>query len=123
MVAPVDGYVYHIHVAPGDQVESRLFVWMNIVEETERFTNLMEYQAGVDENGEPAGRSTDPTPVTHALQSLLDTVPLANALALFPGAITDVLTTHPVDMDRGLVVAHKQAFEQLCQTWEHTKRT
>ena len=53
LVAPVDGYVYHIHVAPGDQVESRLFVWMNIVEETERFTNLMEYQAGLDDDGNP----------------------------------------------------------------------
>jgi len=72
------------------------------------------------ENPTPA---TDPTPVTHALQTLLNTVPLADALALLPGAITDVLTTHPVDMDRGLVVSHKQDFEQLCQTWEHTKRT
>ncbi|MGB0786889.1 MAG: hypothetical protein ACPGR1_02670, partial [Candidatus Poseidoniaceae archaeon] len=36
LVAPVDGYVYHINVVPGDQVESRLFVWMNVVEESER---------------------------------------------------------------------------------------
>ncbi|MEC7112664.1 MAG: hypothetical protein VXW72_03930, partial [Candidatus Thermoplasmatota archaeon] len=51
LVAPVDGYVYHVNVAPGDQVESRLFVWMNVVEESERFTNLMEYEARFDENG------------------------------------------------------------------------
>ncbi|MDG2265296.1 MAG: hypothetical protein P8L47_04160, partial [Candidatus Marinamargulisbacteria bacterium] len=65
----------------------------------------------------------DETPVTHALRTLLTTVPLADALALLPGAITDVLTTHPVDMDRGLIVSHKQDFEHVCQTWEHAKRT
>ena len=64
LVAPVDGYVYHINVAPGDQVESRLFVWMNVVEESERFTNLMEYEARFDDNGNAVGRSTDPTTET-----------------------------------------------------------
>ena len=72
LVAPVDGYVYHINVAPGDQVESRLFVWMNVVEESERFTNLMEYEARFDENGNAVGRSTDPTHGDTDLDGLLD---------------------------------------------------
>ena len=72
LVAPVDGYIYHINVAPGDQVESRLFVWMNVVEESERFTNLMEYEARFDENGNAVGRSTDPTHGDTDLDGLLD---------------------------------------------------
>ncbi|HII30440.1 MAG TPA: hypothetical protein HA320_00120, partial [Candidatus Poseidoniaceae archaeon] len=72
LVAPVDGYVYHINVAPGDQVETRLFVWMNIVEESERFTNLMEYEARFDDNGNAVGRSTDPTHGDTDLDGLLD---------------------------------------------------
>ena len=72
LVAPVDGYVYHINVAPGDQVESRLFVWMNLVEESERFTNLMEYQARLDDNGNEVSRSTDPTHGDTDLDGLLD---------------------------------------------------
>ena len=72
LVAPVDGYVYHVNVAPGDQVESRLFVWMNVVEESERFTNLMEYEARFDENGNAVGRSTDPTHGDTDLDGLLD---------------------------------------------------
>ena len=72
LVAPVDGYVYHINVAPGDQVESRLFVWMNVVEESERFTNLMEYEARFDESGNAVGRSTDPTHGDTDLDGLLD---------------------------------------------------
>ena len=72
LVAPVDGYVYSINVAPGDQVESRLFVWMNIVEESERFTNLMEYEARLDDEGNIVGRSTDPTHGDTDLDGLLD---------------------------------------------------
>ena len=45
---------------------------MNIVEETERFTNLMEYQAGLDDDGNPVGRSTDPTHGDTDLDGLLD---------------------------------------------------
>ena len=72
LVAPVDGYVYHINVAPGDQVDSRLFVWMNVVEESERFTNLMEYEARLDDNGNAIGRSTDPTHGDTDRDGLLD---------------------------------------------------
>ena len=65
LVAPVDGYVYHINVAPGDQVDSRLFVWMNVVEESERFTNLMEYEARLDENGNAIGSLNRPNSRRH----------------------------------------------------------
>ena len=45
MRAPVDGYVYALNVVVGQSIDSRLFAWMNIVEEEERFTNVMEYKA------------------------------------------------------------------------------
>ena len=59
--APVDGYVYEIHVTLGQTVESRLFSWMSIVEAEERFTNVMEYNArDKDGDGIVDGRSTNP---------------------------------------------------------------
>ena len=61
LVAPVDGYVYAINVEIGDTIESRLDVWMEIVEIDEMFTNLMEYNArDSDGDGIIDGRSTDP---------------------------------------------------------------
>ena len=61
LVAPVDGYVYSINVEEGDTIESRLDVWVEIVEIDEMFTNLMEYNArDSDGDGIPDGRSTDP---------------------------------------------------------------
>ncbi|MBL6742781.1 MAG: hypothetical protein ISP83_00200 [Candidatus Poseidonia sp.] len=61
LLAPVDGYVYGIHVAVGDTVDSRLFSWISIVEAEEQFTNVMEYQANDrDQDGVLDGRSTDP---------------------------------------------------------------
>ena len=61
--APVSGYVYAIHVDTTDNklIESRLDVMVEIVEEEERFTNLMEYNArDIDGDGIIDGRSTDP---------------------------------------------------------------
>ena len=61
--APVSGYVYAVHVDTTDNklVESRLDVLVEIVEEEERFTNLMEYNArDIDGDGIVDGRSTDP---------------------------------------------------------------
>ncbi len=61
LVAPVDGYVYSINVEVGDTIESRLDVWIEIVELDEMFTNLMEYNArDSDGDGIIDGRSTDP---------------------------------------------------------------
>ena len=45
---------------------------MNVVEESERFTNLMEYEARFDESGNAVGRSTDPTHGDTDLDGLLD---------------------------------------------------
>ena len=61
--APVSGYVYAINVDTTDNklIESRLDVLVEIVEEEERFTNLMEYNArDKDGDGIADGRSTDP---------------------------------------------------------------
>ena len=61
LVAPVEGYVYTINVEVGDVIESRLDVWVEIVEIDEMFTNLMEYNArDSDGDGIIDGRSTDP---------------------------------------------------------------
>jgi len=61
LVAPVEGYVYSINVEVGDTIESRLDVWIEIVELDEMFTNLMEYNArDSDGDGIIDGRSTDP---------------------------------------------------------------
>ena len=58
LVAPVEGYVYSINVEVGDTVESRLDVWVEIVEIDEMFTNLMEYNArDSDGDGIIDGRS------------------------------------------------------------------
>lgn len=61
LTAPVDGYVYEIHVVLGQTIESRLDVWLEIVEPEEQFTNLMEYNArDRDGDGVIDGRSTNP---------------------------------------------------------------
>lgn len=59
--APVEGYVYEINVDIGTRIESRLTSMMVIVEQSERFTNIMEYNAkDRDGDGIIDGRSTDP---------------------------------------------------------------
>lgn len=59
--APVEGYVYEIHVEAGTRIESRLTSMMVIVEQSEQFTNIMEYNAkDKDGDGVTDGRSTDP---------------------------------------------------------------
>ena len=59
--SPVEGFVYSIKVEVGDTIDSRLTVWVEIVELDEMFTNLMEYNArDSDGDGIIDGRSTDP---------------------------------------------------------------
>ena len=73
MRAPVDGYVYQLNVVLGQSVESRLFSWMNIVEEEERFTNVMEYKANDrDQDGILDGRSTNPLNADTDSDGLID---------------------------------------------------
>ena len=73
MRAPVDGYVYELNVVLGQSIESRLFSWMNIVEEEERFTNVMEYKANDrDQDGILDGRSTNPLNADTDSDGLID---------------------------------------------------
>ncbi len=66
--APVSGYIYDIPAldllngpSSDNEVTSRTYVWMVIVETDEMFTNLMEYNArDTDGDGTADGRSTDP---------------------------------------------------------------
>jgi hypothetical protein len=61
LISPVEGFVYSINVEVGDTIDSRLTVWIEIVELDEMFTNLMEYNArDSDGDGIIDGRSTDP---------------------------------------------------------------
>ncbi len=56
-----EGTVYDISVEVGDTITSRQEVWLTIVEDSEKFTNLMEYDArDRDRDGTIDGRSTDP---------------------------------------------------------------
>ena len=60
----------------GDEVESRETVWMTIVEPSERFTNLKEYNARFSQ-GDPdtdlvTGRSTNPLDADTDDDGLLD---------------------------------------------------
>ena len=73
MRAPVDGYVYELNVVVGQTIDSRIFSWMNIVEEEERFTNVMEYKANDrDQDGILDGRSTDPLNADTDSDGLID---------------------------------------------------
>ena len=67
--APCNGFVYSISAVLNEEITERSFVWMNIVEQSERFTNLDEYRAKFspdtdynepEENWVILGRSTDP---------------------------------------------------------------
>ena len=59
--APCDGFVYSISAVVNEEITERSFVWMNIVEQHERFTNLDEYEArDRDGDGIVDGRSSDP---------------------------------------------------------------
>ncbi len=68
LAAPVSGWVYSIPALEllnnpdvENEVTSRNYVWMTIVEPSEMFTNLMEYNArDRDGDGNPEGRSSNP---------------------------------------------------------------
>ena len=61
LLAPCDGFVYSISALVNEEITERSFVWMNIVEHNERFTNLDEYEArDRDGDGVIDGRSSDP---------------------------------------------------------------
>ncbi len=61
LTAPVDGFVYSINAELNQEITQRSFVWMNIVEHNERFTNIDEYEArDRDGDGVIDGRSSDP---------------------------------------------------------------
>ena len=67
--APCNGFVCSISAVLNEEIAERSFVWMNIVEQSERFTNLDEYRAKFspdtdynepEENWVILGRSTHP---------------------------------------------------------------
>ncbi len=57
------------------------------------------------------------TPVTEAMDTLLRQCSVEQALDLLPFCMIDVLTAHPVDMDRGLIVNFKRKIEFTHRTW------
>ena len=110
LLSPVDGFVYEINVAKGDSVESRLFTWMTIVEEHERFTNLMEYQArDRDGDGNLDGRSTNPLVADTDGDGLIDGIEVLGweILVINRGVQETWVTSDPglydTDMDLSLI--------------------
>lgn len=56
-------------------------------------------------------------PITKAVKTLLTQTDLSTALTHLPCTLVDVLTAHPVDMDRGLVTNLKGKLEYLSNEW------
>jgi hypothetical protein len=107
--APSAGYVYGIPAlsllegpANENEVTSRGYVWMTIVEESEMFTNLMEYQArDRDNDGIIDGRSTDPLNSDTDGDGLIDGIEVMGwqILVVSRGVHTIHVTSDPGDVD------------------------
>ncbi|MFT5170329.1 MAG: hypothetical protein ACI9BD_000096 [Candidatus Marinamargulisbacteria bacterium] len=61
------------------------------------------------------------TPVTDSIETLLSSTTLETALKQLTVTLTDVLTVHPVDMDRGLILSYKDDYESLHRAWKEKK--
>lgn len=107
--APSSGYVYSIPAlsllngpAIENEVTSRNYVWMVIVAEDERFTNLMEYQArDRDHDGIIDGRSTDPLNPDTDGDGLIDGIEVGgwHILVVSRGVHNILVTSDPGDVD------------------------
>ena len=62
------------------------------------------------------------TPITNAVNRLLEKTDMESALKLLSLHLVDVLTSHPVDMDRGIVINLKGRIVELTQCWELEKK-
>ena len=62
------------------------------------------------------------TPVTDAVKALLKVTGISTAVNALSIHLIDVLTSHPVDMDRGLVINHKQRLAKVHQWWGAHKK-
>ena len=96
--APVAGYVYGINVEVGQVVDSRLFVWAEIVEPEEQFTNVMEYNArDRDGDGVIDGRSTNPLVADTDGDGLIDGIEVMGweILVVNRGVIPTWVTSDP----------------------------
>lgn len=60
-------------------------------------------------------------PVTDAVKKVLAVSTVSEAITALPFCLTDVLTAHPVDMDRGLIVNFKRELDFLNRQWTHKK--
>ena len=61
------------------------------------------------------------TPITEAMSQLLKQSSIEEALNALPFCLTDVLTAHPVDMDRGLIINYKRKLEFMNREWAQKK--
>jgi hypothetical protein len=90
--------------------------------EFEVFLHLLHMTMFTQSIHTQAFATQDTTPVTHAMQHMLDRHSVADVLKKIPVVLIDVLTAHPVDMDRGIIAAHKQQYAALCREWELQKQ-
>ena len=67
-------------IAVENKVTSRNFVWMSIVETSERYTNLKEYESKFNDEGLAVGRSTDPLVPDTDYDGLIDGIEVISSL-------------------------------------------
>ena len=118
--APVTGYVYSIpaqmlldgvndmgtedtsdDVDVENEVKSRSYVWMTIVEESEKYTNLDEYQSKFNDEGVAVGRSTDPLIADTDYDGLIDGIEVIgwDILVVEKGVVNIRVTSDPRAID------------------------
>ena len=120
LAAPVSGYVYSIpaqklldgiddmgtedtsdDVVVENKVTSRNFVWMSIVETSERYTNLKEYESKFNDEGLAVGRSTDPLVPDTDYDGLIDGIEVIGwtILVVEKGVVNVHVTSDPRSID------------------------
>ncbi len=85
------------------------------------FVHLFHLTLFVQKSHSTSVRPDSFTPVTDAVKGLISVCGLEAALRVISSNIIDVLTAHPVDMDRGVISAYKQDYEILSQKWVQKK--
>jgi len=92
-------------------------------EKFESFIHLLHITMFVKKTDKQVTLSQNLTPVTDSIETLLSSTTVETALKQLAVTLTDVLTVHPVDMDRGLILSYKDDYEALNRAWKEKKRS
>ncbi len=96
------------------------------LDDFDRFIHLLHltlYVESLESTPHAATLGGSLTPIKDAMSALLSHADVKTALSLFPNHLIDVLTAHPVDMDRGLVVELKRELDEFNRLWEMKKES